>query len=103
MNTIKLNKLLTGLVEKDRILIGSVLKSYKKCGRANCKCAKDKKNWHGPYHIWTRKENGKTITKTLNLNQVSLVEEAIRNMGNLKILIEEWKRYSLTEIEKVSK
>ncbi len=91
------------LAGKDKILAGSVITSYKKCGRANCKCAKDTNDWHGPYHIWTRKENGKTITKTLNLNQVSLVEEAIKNMADLKILIEEWKRTTLSEIEKLTK
>ena len=49
----------------DWILKGTLLKKYTQCGKNNCRCHQDKKYWHGTYWIWTRKEKGKTITKTL--------------------------------------
>jgi len=57
--------------------------------------------WHGPYFIWTRKENGKTITKTLNKSQAAAVKKAIKDMKELNQLIERWRSLSLKEIEKL--
>jgi hypothetical protein len=51
--------------------------------------------------IWTRKVNGKTVTKTLNKNQAVTVKKAIREMKEINKLIERWKNLSLKEIEKL--
>jgi len=84
------------------ILHGSLAKTYKQCGKVNCRCYDDKKHWHGPYWIWTRKENGKTVTKTLNKNQVVLVKKAIKEMKEISLVIDNWKKTSLKEIEKIN-
>lgn len=83
------------------ILNGSVSEQYRKCGKQNCRCHEDRKDWHGPYWIWTRKEGGKTITKSLNKNQVLKLKKAIKQMKDLNLLIEKWKEISLTELDKV--
>jgi hypothetical protein len=84
----------------DHILTGSITKRFGPCGKKGCRCAQDKRNWHGPYHIWTRKENGKTITKSLSAAQANRCTKAIRNMRELRAQIEKWKRASLKAIEK---
>ncbi|HDH04557.1 MAG TPA: hypothetical protein ENH01_02430 [Nitrospirae bacterium] len=85
----------------DWILKGTLLKQYKQCGKNNCHCRQDKKYWHGPYCIWTRKEKGKTITKTLNQNQIQMLKKAFKNMKEFDQLVEKWKMLSLLHLEKI--
>ena len=94
-------RLKSKIESKERILNGSLVKQYKQCGKLNCRCYEDKKFWHGPYFIWTRKVNGKTVTKTLNKNQAAAVKIAIKEMKELKFIIERWKALSLKEIENI--
>ena len=47
-------------------------------------------------------ENGKTVTKTLNKNQVVLVKKAIKEMKEISLVIDNWKKTSLKEIEKTN-
>ena len=86
---------------KERILNGSLVKKYKQCGKINCQCYDNVDCWHGPYFIWTRKENGKTITKTLNKSQAAAVKKSIKDMKELNQIIKRWKALSLKEIEKL--
>ncbi len=85
----------------DYILTGSIIKRFGPCGKENCNCALGKKYWHGPYYIWTRKENGKTITKSLSVAQVKLCRKAIGNMKKLKSILEKWKRESLKAVNAI--
>ncbi len=89
------------LLTKDWILKGTLLKQYKQCGKNNCRCHQDNKYWHGPNWIWTRKEKGKTITKTLNQNQIQIVKKAFKNMKEIDQLVEKWKLLSLQYLEKI--
>ena len=86
---------------KDWILQGTLLKQYKQCGKNNCRCHQGKQHWHGPDWIWTRKENGKTITKTLRMNQVKMVQRSLENRKKIKQLVEKWKMLSLQHMEKI--
>jgi len=100
-----MNKLIARLKSKieakERILNGSIVRQYKQCGKTNCRCYESEDHWHGPYLIWTRKENGKTITRTLNKTQAVAVKKAIKEMKELNQIIERWKALSLKEIEKL--
>ena len=86
------------IFKMDYILTGSITVKYGPCGKVSCRCANDKKYWHGPYHIWTRKENGKTVTQSLSESQVEFCKEAINNMQKLKIQIEKWKQKSISAL-----
>ena len=88
------------IVVLDYILTGSIVTKYGPCGKLGCRCADGKKNWHGPYYIWTRKENGKTVTQSLSKSQVKFCKKAIANMKNLRIQIEKWKQNSITVLKK---
>lgn len=91
----KINKL-------DWILVGTILKQYKQCGRKYCRCMKDNKYRHGPYYVWTRKENGKTITKTLTAEQAKECRRAFQNMKILNKYIKSWRNKSLKYIDDIS-
>jgi hypothetical protein len=83
------------IIELDYILTGTILKKYGPCGKDGCRCACDEKHWHGPYYIWTRKENGRTVTKSLSASQAQFCNKAISNMQKLKTQIEQWKQESI--------
>lgn len=101
--SVKIQKIKNKIVQLDWVLKGTVTKQYKRCGKKNCVCTKnDKKNWHGPYFIWTRKEKGKTITKTLTKEQVKQIKKDFQNMKKLNQYIEKWKKLSIDNLEKIS-
>ena len=89
----------TKMIKLDYVLIGTLLKRYKQCGKINCKCMKNKSHWHGPYYIWTRKEKGKTITKTLNKAQAQFVLKAFKNMMKLNKIVNKMKEISLEKVD----
>ena len=63
---------------------------------------KNREYWHGPYYIWTRKENGKTVTKTLTQKQAKYVKKAFFNMKKINQYLEKWKAASLKNLENIS-
>jgi len=82
------------------IFQGTIIKQFKQCGKKNCRCHQDKEYWHGPYWIWTRKEKGKTVTKTLkNKKQVNIVENGFKNIKKINRTLEKWKKQSLKLLE----
>ncbi len=89
------------IAKLDYILTGTIIKKHGPCGKAGCRCTHDKRYWHGPYYIWTRKENGKTITKSLSTDQAQFCKKAIINMAQLKKELENWKQHSAKELEKL--
>ena len=97
----KINSLKNKITARDWILQGTLLRQYKQCGKINCRCHQDKKYWHGPYWIWTRKENSKTVTKTLSQNQAKMVKKSLEEMKKIDKLIEKWKILSLQHMEKI--
>ena len=86
------------ILKIDLIVTGSIFRIYKQCGKLNCKCSTQEDKRHGPYYIWTRKERGKTITKTLNEKQFKKCKKAIKNMEKVRKLIEKWKVESIKMI-----
>lgn len=44
---------------------GTVLRRFIPCGRRECRCRKDPRSRHGPYYYWTRKVDGKTVSRLL--------------------------------------
>jgi hypothetical protein len=80
------------------ILQGTIIKKYGPCGKDNCRCGRGKSHWHGPYYIWTRKDDGKTITQSLSATQAQFCKKAISNMQYLKTRIERRKQESLAAL-----
>ena len=78
---------------------GSLMTLYRTCGKAGCACAKDKQARHGPYLVWTRKVDGRTITRTLTESQASACRTAIENLQRLEDVVTEMKAVSAQAIE----
>lgn len=94
-----MKKARTEITKLDYVLTGTILKKYGPCGKDGCRCARNEEYWHGPYYIWTRKENGKTVTKSLTASQAKFCKKAISNMQKLKTQIERWKQETIAVLK----
>ncbi len=74
------------------IAAGSITRRHTRCGKPSCRCQADPPQPHGPYHQWTRKINGKTITRRLTETEAGLYQEWITNDRTLRALITEMRQ-----------
>ena len=82
---------------------GSLVRRFMPCGRPGCRCQADPPELHGPYHQWTRKVRGKTITVRLSPSQARLFEEWIGNDRRLRKLLAQMEKVSLRATERILK
>lgn len=68
---------------------GSVTRRYTRCTSPGCKCRADPPRPHGPYWQWTRKIDGKTVTRRLTPAEAKLYREWIANDRRMRRLIEQ--------------
>ena|SRR5215475_6586014 len=68
---------------------GSLTDRTLRCGKPACRCARDPSQAHGPYHQWTRKIEGKTVTVNLTDAQAARYQPWFANAQALRNLIAE--------------
>jgi len=68
---------------------GSLVARTSRCGSPTCACHTDPDRLHGPYPSWTRKVNGKTVTRNLSAAQVERYRPWFDNAKRLRELIGE--------------
>ena len=73
---------------------GSVLERYTICGTQGCRCHADPPTRHGPYFQYTRKVDGKTLTRRLTAEQADRYREWIANRRRLDALTEQMDQLS---------
>jgi len=77
------------LTQAGFILPGTLTERMTRCGYARCRCHADPPQLHGPYHQWTRKINGKTVTRILTDDQLAYYQPWLDNQRRLRTLITE--------------
>jgi hypothetical protein len=70
-------------------LPGSLVARTSRCGSPSCACQTDPDRRHGPYQSWTRKINGKTVTRNLTPTQVERYRPWFDNAKRLRQLTAE--------------
>jgi hypothetical protein len=70
-------------------LPGTLTERMTRCGHATCRCHADPPQLHGPYHQWTRKIGGKTVTRILTDDQLADYQAWFDNQRRLRTLIAE--------------
>ena len=65
------------------------------CGKPNCACHGDPPRLHGPYAYWTRKVDGKTVTRILTEEQMADYGPLFDNEKRLKELLAELHEVSI--------
>lgn len=73
---------------------GSVIERYTACGSQGCRCHHDPPTRHGPYYQYTRKLDGKTLTRRLDTEQADRYREWIANRRRLDQLTDQMDRLS---------
>jgi Family of unknown function (DUF6788) len=59
---------------------GTISVNYRKCGKKNCICAKDRHPGHGPKYLWSTTIKGKSYSKNLKLGaEMQKYKEEIAN------------------------
>lgn len=70
-------------------LPGSLVTRTSRCGNPTCRCHTDPDRLHGPYLSWTRKVEGKTVTRNLSPAQAERYRSWFDNAKRLRALINE--------------
>ena len=69
------------------------------CGKRRCRCHADPPQLHGPYAEWTRKINGRTVTRRLTAEQLADWQPLFDNARKLRYLLGELQELTLQIIE----
>lgn len=70
-------------------LPGSLVTRTSRCGNPTCRCHTDPDRLHGPYLSWTRKVEGKTVTRNLGTSQAECYRPWFDNARRLRELVKE--------------
>ena len=81
------------------VLPGTLTERLTRCGKPNCRCHANPPVLHGPYHQWTRKAGGKTVTRILSDDQLADYQDWFDNQRRLRALIAELEALSLAIAE----
>lgn len=81
------------------VLPGTLLERRMRCGKPGCRCTNDPPSLHGPYYQWTRKVDGKTITRLLTAEQVTHYQEWFANAKQVRELLTQLETLSLAVAE----
>jgi len=73
---------------------GSVIERHTVCGTPGCRCHGDPATRHGPYYQYSRKLDGKTLTRRLDAEQADLHREWIANRRRLDELTDQMDQLS---------
>jgi len=95
----RLTELHAQLAAIDHALPGTINIATNRCGKPNCACHADPPRLHGPYITWTRKVNGKTVTRRLTPEQLERYQPWFENNRRLRQLITELETLSLHAAE----
>ncbi len=68
---------------------GSLVASYRKCGKPNCRCADPDDPGHGPRWLLTHSVNGKTRTRSIPVDQLAATRAQIAECQRLRRLVAE--------------
>jgi hypothetical protein len=82
----------------DFALPGSIVERMMRCGKRRCRCKDDPPQLHGPYLQWTRKVDGKTVTKLLTPEQLARYQPWLDNARRLRELVTELETLTLQTV-----
>lgn len=88
------------LAEIGFVLPGTLLERRMSCGKTGCRCQADPPRLHGPYHQWTRKIDGKTVTRRLTDEQAAVYGPWFDNARQLRTLVDELETLGLHVFER---
>ncbi len=94
-----LARIAAGLAAARPALPGTLTVRAYACGKPNCRCHADPPVLHGPYAEWTRKIDGKTVTRRLTSDQLAAWQPLFDNARKLRGLLAELYELTLAIVE----
>lgn len=88
------------LAQIDYALPGSVVTRMMRCGNRGCRCHADPPQLHGPYLQWTRKVEGKTVTRMLSPEQLERYQPWLDNAQRLRELVHQLETLTTEAMER---
>jgi hypothetical protein len=88
-------ELTRALAQTGFVLPGTLLERHTRCGKPNCRCKHDPPTLHGPYYQWTRKVDGKTVTRLLTGEQIERYRAWFADAQRARQLLAELETLSL--------
>ena len=95
----KQRRIAASLAEIGFALPGSLTVRAYRCGKRNCRCRAERPKLHGPYAFWTRKIDGKTITRMLSDEELAEYQPMFDNARKLRELTSQLQELSLGLVE----
>ena len=92
-------RIAAAIAEIGFVLPGTLTERPMRCGHPSCRCHADPPQLHGPYHQWTRKVNGKTVTRFLSDDQLADYSDWFDNQHRLRQLVGQLEELSLAIVE----
>ncbi len=86
------------IAEIDLVCSGHLQERTKVCGKPECRCATDASARHGPYFVWSRRENGRLVQSNLTPKQAKRFKRAIADWKRVQALLKRWERESAETI-----
>lgn len=93
----------TDLAELGFFCKGTVLARRMRCGKASCACQSDPTQRHGPYHEWTQKVKGKTVSLHLQSEEAQVYRDGTAQWRRLRKLLERMANLSRRAIQRKTK
>jgi hypothetical protein len=94
-----LGKITAGLAAAGLALPGTLTVRAYRCGKPNCRCHADPPRLHGPCNEWTRKIDGKTVTRRLTDAELAGYQPLFDNARKLRSLLAELQDLTMAIIE----
>jgi hypothetical protein len=82
----------------DYVSSGTLHSRTRPCGKPNCHCADGTGAWHGPYHDWTRRKEGRLVHHAVNAHQARVIQRAIANRREIDRLLAQPEAETVIEI-----
>lgn len=73
---------------------GTVVRTFKTCGKDACRCAQKGDPGHGPYDVWSRIEKGRLVRSALSEEEAALFRNAVGEYQRLRRLVRRWETIS---------
>lgn len=92
-------RIAAALAETGLALPGTLSLQRYRCGKATCRCGADPPVLHGPYALWTRKIDQRTVTRRLSAAELADYAPLFENARRLRALVAELQELTLAIVE----
>lgn len=86
----RIEKIRRRIEAMELVCSGTLHTRTKVCGKSSCRCHQNPRHRHGPYHEWTRREDGRLRHSVFAPEQAEQIQEAIDNYREILGLLRRW-------------